>query len=57
MIGLRYVGSGVLASAVSMDKSYAKPIFAAAGHPHAVFPTTYEELMKSTNAKAMKVGD
>jgi D-alanine-D-alanine ligase len=31
MIGLRYVGSGVLASSVSMDKSYAKPIFAAAG--------------------------
>jgi D-alanine-D-alanine ligase len=31
MMGLRYVGSRVLASAVSMDKSYAKPIFAAAG--------------------------
>jgi D-alanine-D-alanine ligase len=31
MIGLRYVGSGVLASAVSMDKSYSKPFFAAAG--------------------------
>ena len=31
MIGLCYVGSGVLASAVSTDKSYAKPIFAAAG--------------------------
>ena len=31
MIGILYVGSGVLASAVSMDKSYAKPIFAAAG--------------------------
>ena len=31
MINLRYVGSGVLASAVSMDKSFAKPIFAAAG--------------------------
>lgn len=31
IIGLRYVGSGVLASAVCMDKSYAKPIFAAAG--------------------------
>ena len=31
MIQLRYVGSGVLASAVSMDKSYAKPIFTAAG--------------------------
>jgi prolyl-tRNA editing enzyme YbaK/EbsC (Cys-tRNA(Pro) deacylase) len=32
-------------------------VWAAAGHPHAVFPTTYEELIKSTNAKAMKVGD
>jgi D-alanine-D-alanine ligase len=31
MINLRYVGSGVLASAVSMDKSFAKPIFAASG--------------------------
>jgi D-alanine-D-alanine ligase len=31
MIGIKYVGSGVLASAVSMDKSYAKPIFASAG--------------------------
>ena len=31
MAGIRYVGSGVLASAVAMDKSFAKPIFAAAG--------------------------
>lgn len=31
IIQLRYVGSGVLASAVSMDKSYAKPIFAESG--------------------------
>lgn len=31
MIAIPYVGSGVLASAVSMDKSFAKPIFAAAG--------------------------
>jgi D-alanine-D-alanine ligase len=31
MIGIKYVGSGVLASAVCMDKSYAKPIFASAG--------------------------
>jgi len=29
--GLRYVGSGVLASAVAMDKSFAKPIFEAHG--------------------------
>ncbi|MEI6649431.1 MAG: D-alanine--D-alanine ligase family protein [Actinomycetes bacterium] len=31
MAGLRYVGSGVLASAVAMDKSFAKPIFHAQG--------------------------
>ena len=31
MAGIRYVGSGVLASAVAMDKSFAKPIFQAAG--------------------------
>ncbi len=29
MAGIRYVGSGVLASAVAMDKSFAKPIFQA----------------------------
>jgi D-alanine-D-alanine ligase len=29
--GIRYVGSGVLASAVAMDKSFAKPIFEAHG--------------------------
>jgi len=31
MLGMPYVGSGVLASAVAMDKSFAKPIFAAHG--------------------------
>ena len=31
MAGIRYVGSGVLASAVAMDKSFAKPIFQAHG--------------------------
>jgi len=31
MAGIRYVGSGVLASAVAMDKSFAKPIFEAVG--------------------------
>ncbi len=30
-------------------------IWAAAGHPHAVFPTTYEELRKITTATAMAV--
>lgn len=31
MAGMAYVGSGVLASSVAMDKSFAKPIFAAHG--------------------------
>jgi len=52
MIGLRYVGSGVLASAVSMDKSYAKPIFAAAGlkvAPGTVATSTNFELPSNLN--------
>ena len=32
-------------------------IWAAAGHPHTVFPTTYSELQKVTNAQHMKVGE
>jgi len=32
-------------------------IWAAAGHPHAVFPTTFEELRKSSGALPTKVGD
>ena len=32
-------------------------IWAAAGHPHAVFPTSYAELLTCTGAKPMIVGD
>jgi len=32
-------------------------VWAAAGHPHAVFPTTYSELLACTGAKPMVVGD
>ena len=32
-------------------------VWAAAGHPHAVFPTTYNELITCTGAKPMVVGD
>lgn len=32
-------------------------VWAAAGHPHAVYPTTYAELIKCTVAKPMVVGD
>jgi prolyl-tRNA editing enzyme YbaK/EbsC (Cys-tRNA(Pro) deacylase) len=31
-------------------------IWAAAGHPHAVFPTTFEEIKEATDAKPMIVG-
>lgn len=32
-------------------------IWAAAGHPHGVFPTTFAELSVATSAQSMKVGD
>ncbi|CAB4786818.1 MAG: YbaK/EbsC family protein [Actinobacteria bacterium] len=32
-------------------------VWAAAGHPHAVYPTTYDELLRITAAQAMVVGD
>jgi prolyl-tRNA editing enzyme YbaK/EbsC (Cys-tRNA(Pro) deacylase) len=31
-------------------------VWAAAGHPHAVFPTTYNELIKCTSARPLIVG-
>ena len=32
-------------------------VWAAAGHPHAVFPTTFSELQRATSATPAKVGD
>ena len=32
-------------------------VWAAAGHPHAVFPTTFAELESVCNATAMEVGE
>jgi prolyl-tRNA editing enzyme YbaK/EbsC (Cys-tRNA(Pro) deacylase) len=32
-------------------------VWAAAGHPHAVYPTTYDELIQCTGANPMVVGD
>ena len=32
-------------------------IWAAAGHPHAVFPTSFEELVRVTGAQSMVVGE
>jgi prolyl-tRNA editing enzyme YbaK/EbsC (Cys-tRNA(Pro) deacylase) len=44
---------------VVIDKALAdyEVVWAAAGHPHSVFPTTYAELLKATNALAMIVGE
>ncbi|MEI7931170.1 MAG: YbaK/EbsC family protein [Actinomycetes bacterium] len=32
-------------------------VWAAAGHPHSVYPTTFSELIKATGAKPMVVGE
>jgi len=32
-------------------------VWAAAGHPHAVYPTTFEELVRVTGARSMVVGE
>jgi prolyl-tRNA editing enzyme YbaK/EbsC (Cys-tRNA(Pro) deacylase) len=32
-------------------------VWAASGHPHAVYPTSFTELIKCTNAKPMAVGE
>ena len=32
-------------------------VWAAAGHPHAVYPTTYDELLRCTSATPMVVGN
>jgi prolyl-tRNA editing enzyme YbaK/EbsC (Cys-tRNA(Pro) deacylase) len=34
-----------------------KVVWAAAGHPHAVYPTTFAELIECTGAAPMIVGD
>jgi hypothetical protein len=32
-------------------------VWAAAGHPHAVFPSTYSELAEITKARSMRVAE
>jgi len=32
-------------------------VWAAAGHPHAVYPTSFSELLECTGAKPMVVGE
>ena len=54
--GFPYVGSGVLSSAVLMDKLYAKRLFAKAHIPQCRFTfATREQIQRSPNAAAEKV--
>jgi len=60
MAGVRYVGAGVLASAVSMDKAYMKLILAAAGLPlmpsFAVTPREWASDPDSVHERAAGLG-
>jgi prolyl-tRNA editing enzyme YbaK/EbsC (Cys-tRNA(Pro) deacylase) len=41
---------------VDVELARYEQVWAAAGHPHAVFPTTYEELLRLTGGTAAEVG-
>ncbi|MGY1691807.1 YbaK/EbsC family protein [Geodermatophilus sp. SYSU D01105] len=41
---------------VDVELARHERVWAAAGHPHAVFPTTYEELLRLTGGTAAEVG-
>jgi prolyl-tRNA editing enzyme YbaK/EbsC (Cys-tRNA(Pro) deacylase) len=49
----------VNSATIVIDKALADydVVWAAAGHPHAVFPTTYAQLLSATSAREMIVGD
>jgi D-alanine-D-alanine ligase len=58
MAGVRYVGAGVLASAVSMDKAYMKVVLAAAGLPVLPWTTvTAREWAKDSAAVRARVAE
>ena len=42
---------------VDIELARHEQVWAAAGHPSAVFPTTYEELLRLTDGTAAEVGD
>ena len=57
MAGIRYVGSGVLASAVSMDKAYMKMIFKASGLPVGPYVVVHERDWPATDPEGKRVQD
>ncbi len=54
MAGVRYVGSGVLASAVGMDKAYMKLLLTAAGLPVGPFVVVRDRDWRVDRAKVLK---
>ncbi|MBG0832331.1 D-alanine--D-alanine ligase [Planomonospora sp. ID67723] len=54
MAGVRYVGSGVLASAVGMDKSYMKMVLAASGLPVGRYVTIRDRDWRTDRDRVLK---
>jgi D-alanine-D-alanine ligase len=54
MAGVRYVGSGVLASAVGMDKAYMKVVLRAAGLPVGPFVVVRDRDWRTDRAQVLK---
>jgi D-alanine-D-alanine ligase len=57
MAGIRYVGSGVLASAVCMDKAYMKMIFKASGLPVGPYVVVHQRDWPATDPEGKRVQD
>jgi D-alanine-D-alanine ligase len=57
MAGIKYVGSGVLASALSMDKAYMKMIFKASGLPVGPYVVVRERDWPATDPEGKPVQD
>jgi D-alanine-D-alanine ligase len=57
MAGIRYVGSGVLASAVSMDKAYMKMIFKACGLPVGPYVVVRERDWPASDPEGKRIQD
>jgi hypothetical protein len=55
--GVTSLVSGLLKAASNEIQEDYDVVWAAAGHPHAVYPTTYDELIQCTGATPMVVGE
>lgn len=60
IVGVRYVGSGVLASSVGMDKPFTKTVFSAGGLPQipyvTILPGQWEKQRDKTEARVRALG-